>query len=119
MHKNCRAYVCEANRDGMVIETLEGRPFLALNDTQTTSYTLGNLVAEVERLRGMGIDRFRLSLHDVDMVAVAEVFRAVLDGRRTGRQALERLSELVTLAPFSNGFYHGREGAAWIGTDEL
>ncbi len=43
----------------------------------------------------------------------------VLDGRRTGRQALERLSELVTLAPFSNGFTHGREGAAWIGTDEI
>lgn len=119
LHKNSCAYVCEADLDGMVIETLEGRPFLALNGTQTMSYTLGNLVTEVERLRGMGIDRFRLSPHDVDMVAVAKEFRAVLDGRRTSRQALERLSELVTLAPFSNGFYHGREGAAWIGTDEL
>ena len=33
--------------------------------------------------------------------------------------ALARLSELAAFAPFSNGFYRGREGTAPIGADPL
>jgi hypothetical protein len=63
----------------------------------------------------MGVRRFRLSPHHLDMVAVAETFRAVLDGRMAGADAHVRLAELAPFAPFANGFFHGREGAAQIG----
>jgi collagenase-like PrtC family protease len=115
LHKNNCQYVCEADRDGMVLDTLDGQPFLAINGTQTLSYTIGNLITELPALRAMGIQRFRLSPQDIDMVAVAETYRAVLDGRLEAGAALERLSELADFAPFSNGFYHGKEGARKIG----
>ncbi len=117
LHKSNCQYVCEADRDGLDLETLDGRPFLAINGVQTLSYTIGNLVAELDGLRDMGIRRFRLSPQDVDMVAVAEAYRAVLDGRLGAGAALARLSELAAFAPFSDGFYRGREGAAPIEAD--
>ncbi len=117
LHKNNCQYICEADRDGMGLETLDGMPFLAVNGTQTLSYTVGNLIGEVDELRAMGIHRFRLSPHGVDLVAVAEAFRAVLDRRWTAREGLRRLAELVPFAPFSNGFYHACEGAALVAPD--
>ncbi len=119
LHKNNCQYVCEADRDGMVLDTLDGRPFLAINGTQTLSHKIGNLVAELPALRAMGIERFRLSPQDLDMVAVAATYRAVLDGDLEAAAALERLAVLAAFAPFSNGFYHGVEGAARIGADPL
>ena len=119
LHRNNCQYVCEADRDGMDLDTLDGRPFLAVNGTQTLSFGVGNLVGELAALRAMGIDRFRLSPQDVDMVAVAEAFRAVLDGRLEPDAALERLAGLAAFAPFVNGFYRGVEGATPIGADPL
>jgi collagenase-like PrtC family protease len=119
LHRNNCQYVCEADRDGMVLETLDGDPFLAVNGTQTLSFGIGNLIGELAALRAMGIGRFRLSPQDLDMVAVAETFRAVLDGRLAPDAALERLAGLAAFAPFVNGFYRGVEGATPIGADLL
>ncbi len=113
----CR-YVCAEDRDGLALETLDGRGFLAVNGTQTLSHTVVNLAGEIGELRGLGIDCYRLWPHDVDMVGVARIFRDVLDGREDGPGARARLGELVDLAPFSNGFFHGREGAALVTSDE-
>ncbi len=74
-------------------------------------------MAELDGLRDMGIRCFRLSPQDVDMVAVAVAYRAVLDGRLDAGAALARLAELAAVAPFSTGFDRGREGAALIGAD--
>ncbi len=117
LHKNSCQYVCEADPDGMALETLDGRPFLAVNGVQTLSHGIGNLIAELDALGGMGIRRFRLSPHGVDMVAVAETFRARLDGRMDAAEGEARLAELVPFAPFCDGFYHGREGAARVGPE--
>ena len=53
------------------------------------------------------------------MVAVAEAFRAVLDGRLEPDAALERLAGLATFAPFVDGYYRGAEGARRVGADPL
>jgi collagenase-like PrtC family protease len=119
LHRHDCQYVCESDRDGMTVETLDGRPFLAINGTQTLSYAIGSLIDELDTLRAAGIRCFRLSPHAVDMVAVAETFRAVLDGRSEPRDANERLAGLAGFAPFANGFYHGREGVALVGGDAL
>ncbi len=56
-HKGNCQYVCSDDPDGPVVETLDGRPFLAVNGIQTMSYTYCNLAGELEALSGMGVRR--------------------------------------------------------------
>jgi collagenase-like PrtC family protease len=114
-NKDSCQYVCGEDPDGMVVETIDGQPFLAVNGIQSLSYTFGNLIGELAALSAMGIGRFRLSPHDTDMVAVASRFRDVIDGRAEPGAALEDLAALVPQGSFSNGFYHGIEGTAAAG----
>jgi len=62
----------------------------------------------------MGVGHFRLSPQDTDMIAVARLFRAVLDGEMEAEAAEEKLAELVPAMPFANGFYYGEEGMAFL-----
>ncbi len=117
--KNTCDFVCALDADGIAVETLDEQPFLAINGTQTLSHAIGSLAGELPDLVAMGVARFRLSPHRLDMVAVAETFRAVLDGRLAGEEANARLAELAPFAPFANGFFHGREGAAQVGSGEV
>ncbi len=94
----------------MDVETLDGEPLFVVNGTQTLSYTYCNLVGELEALIAAGIGRFRLAAQDIDMVAVARIFRQVLDGREEPQAGFHRLGDLAGPIPFSNGFYYGREG---------
>jgi collagenase-like PrtC family protease len=114
LHKDGCQYVCAEDRDGMNVETLDGEAFLCVNGTQTLSHTNSNLIGELAELQAMGITAFRLWPHDIDMVAVAEVFRTVLDGKQGADEGRRRLRTLAGFAPFSNGFYHGREGVALV-----
>jgi len=110
-------YVCADDADGMVIDTLEAEPFLAVNGTQTLSFSYLNLSAELAMLRSMGVHRFRLSPQDVDMVAVATVFDALLNDRLDADEADDKLHALCADTPFSNGFFHAREGRIFIGQE--
>lgn len=109
---SCR-FVCEEDPDGMELKTLEGRRFLAVNGVQTLSYECLNLVNELPELGAMGVSRFRLWPHTCDMVAVAAIFRAVLDGEVTADEAAARLEAVRLPVPFANGFYHGMPGRGW------
>lgn len=111
---NC-LYACGDDADGMELRTLDGEPFLTVNGTQTMSHSYCNLSAEMGEMRAAGVTHFRLSPHDTDMVDVARVYRDVLDGRFDAAEADARLADLVPNAPFSNGFYHGVEGSAFVG----
>ncbi|MCC3306754.1 ubiquinone anaerobic biosynthesis protein UbiV [Sneathiella sp. HT1-7] len=103
-------YVCELNPDGMDVRTLDGTPFLAVNGTQTMSYTMNSLLGELDHLKEVGITHFRLWPHDMDMVEVAHLFRNVLDNPEDSKKSLGLLQEIVTIAPLSNGFFHSTEG---------
>ncbi len=107
-------YVCAEDPDGMAVDTVDDQPFLAVNGTQTMSYHYLDLLAELTHLRRMGVGRFRLWPQNVDMVATAELFRAVLDGAMAPDDASIRLSDLCPDAEFANGYVHGREGHALI-----
>ncbi|MCK6451972.1 MAG: U32 family peptidase [Alphaproteobacteria bacterium] len=109
---SCR-YVCANDADGMEVQTLDGEPFLAVNGTQTLSFRYLNLVGELAALRAIGVGRFRLSPHALDMVAVARIFRDVLDGALEAGQAQERLRTVAPAAVFADGFFRGRPGADW------
>ncbi len=112
LHKDGCRYVCGEDPDGLDLETLDGEPFLAVNGTQTMTYTVCNLIGALGELSDLGIGGFRLWPQAVDMVAVAETFRAVLDGREDPEAAVPRLEEIAGIAPFAAGFYEGREDAA-------
>lgn len=110
LHKDGCQYVCADDPDGMTVDTMDGKPFLAVNGTQTMSYHYLNLLSEVKDLAARGVARFRLSPHSCDMAAVARLFRDVLDGRLEGEEAGNRLQKLTPDAAFSNGYVHGRPG---------
>lgn len=119
---NCQ-FVCEEDPDGMVLETLRGDPFLAINGIQTLSHTCLNLMHELPEMQEMGIGAFRLSPHSHDMVETAGLFQSVLNGELSASEATARLGELGlnrrgggagTSFPFCNGFYHGRPGYEWV-----
>lgn len=114
LHKDGCQYVCAEDKDGMDVETLDGEAFLSVNGTQTLSHTISNLIGELDELQQMGINAFRLWPHSSDMVAVTEVFRNVLNGDKTADEGRQRLEELADFAPFSNGFYYGKEGVSQL-----
>ena len=114
LHKDNCQFVCGDDPDGLVVNTLERESFLAVSGPHILSYTFVNLVRELQALCDMGVRWFRLSPHAIDMVAVARQFREVLDGREEPEAGDEHLSELVPIAPFSNGFYYGKEGVALV-----
>lgn len=110
---NCR-FVCEKDPDGLAVTTLDGEAFLAMNGVQTMSHTCTNLLGEAEDLAAAGVSALRLSPQRCDMVAVARIFRDVIDGRREHEEATRALSQVYPDVPFSNGFVHGQPGAAFI-----
>lgn len=111
--KDSCQFVCDQDPDGMVLQTLEDKPFLTVNGIQTMSHDYLNLAGELPALQAMGVSRFRLSPHSCDMVAVAEIFRAALDRLIDAEEANTRLEALQLGAPFSNGFFHGKPGYRW------
>jgi collagenase-like PrtC family protease len=117
LHKDNCQFVCAEDPDGMDLETLDGEPFLTVNGTQTLSYTCNNLLEELGDMQKMGISHFRLSPHDMDMVAVAQVFRDVLDSNVTAREGLDKLEHLAGDMPFANGYYHDKEGGAMVAAE--
>ncbi len=113
--KDSCCYVCAEDVDGMEVLTLDGEPFLAVNGTQTLSHSCVNLAREIPDLLEIGVRYLRLSPQDIDMVAAAELFRGLADGRIDAQVALAALGELAGHLPFSNGFYHASEGRRAVG----
>jgi len=110
---NCR-FVCEKDPDGLPVTTLDGEPFLAMNGVQTMSHACANLLGEVGDLAASGVGALRLSPQRCDMVAVACVFRDVIDGRLTRDDGMHELSRIYPDVPFANGFVHGQPGAVFV-----
>ena len=113
---NCQ-FVCGQDPDGLLLKTLDGADFLTVNGVQTLSYTCTNLLGDADALSKAGVGSFRLSPQDCDMVEVARVFRAVLDGSEDIESGMQRLTLLYPGVPFSNGFLHGEAGLSFVAPD--
>ncbi len=111
-------FVCEEDPDGLDLETMDGKKFLTINGIQTLSQSCLNLMQELPEMVAMGVDKFRLSPHDHDMVKVAELFRSVLDKNIDASEAIILLEEIGLNAPFSNGFYQKEDGCRWINKEK-
>ncbi|THV20170.1 ubiquinone anaerobic biosynthesis protein UbiV [Peteryoungia ipomoeae] len=110
---NCQ-FVCGEEPDGLPIRTLDRQSFLVLNGVQTMSHTCQLLLNELKDLQEAGVNAFRLSPQDCDMVRIASIFQETLSGRMETDEAAARIGHCYPGATFSNGFYHAREGAAWV-----
>ncbi len=109
----CR-YVCGLDAEGMPVDTLDGAAFLRVNGTQTQADALTLLVREVPELLAAGVGCLRLSPQDIDMVAAGRVYADLLAGRLDVPAAEDALFDLLDGRDAANGFYHGRDGAAWV-----
>ncbi len=106
---NCQ-FVCEEDPDGMPLRTRDDSPILRINGIQTQSESYVGLLPESPGLVADGVTHLRLMPQCVDMVAVARVFRGVIDGQTPVADANARLDALVGDTGLSNGFYHGAAG---------
>ena len=106
-------YACADDPDGLPVDTLDDQPFLAVNGVQTLSHAYACLAGELPALTVAGVQGFRLLPQDVDMVAVAQVFRELLDGRTETGAAIDRVEALCGDVPLANGYQHDAPGAAW------
>jgi collagenase-like PrtC family protease len=114
LHKDGCRFVCDEDADGMPVETLDAQGFLCINGTQTLSHACHALLRELPDLVTRGVGRFRLSPHACDMVAVARLYRDLLDGALASAEAEARLRRLVPAMPLANGYVHGVEGFRWV-----
>lgn len=114
LQKSGCEFVCGDDADGMVVETLDHKPFLTVNGTQTQSYTCLSLIHELGALQDLGVSAFRLHPQAINMAAVAGIFRGVLDGGLSPDEASVFLEGHWTDSPFSNGFVKGVEGVKMV-----
>ena len=112
--KDSCQFVCDQDPDGAIVETLDGEPFLVVNGIQTLSHTFCNLLMDVSDLVNIGVSSLRLSPHTCDMVAIAGLFRDVLDGRLDAEEAFQRSRDACSSATFANGFIHATAGALYV-----
>ncbi len=110
---HCRL-ACAADADGLSIETMDGQPILAVNGTSVLSQGYVLLLDEMLALQKQGVSYFRLMPHTQDMVQIATLFRAVLDGKESPDSAQEKLRLIVPNVPFINGFMHTAAGMRWV-----
>lgn len=111
--KDSCQFVCGNDLDGMELKTLSGKPFLCINGIETMSYNCLNLAQEIPDLVKAGVGALRLSPHSHDMVETSRLFRRLIAGNIEAAETVHRLSEISGF-PFSNGFYHKKEGFRWV-----
>ncbi len=106
-------FVCGEDPSGMAVTTLDGQDFLRVNGTQTLSEAILTVASEVSSLVDAGVGALRLMPEDLDMVAVARLYRDLLDGAVTPAEAEEGLKGLLEGRRRANGYLLGAPGDAW------
>jgi collagenase-like PrtC family protease len=114
LHKDACQFVCGQDADGLKVDQLDGEPLFSVNGTQTLSHGYLVMFDMLALLQAAGVTHFRLSPQAVDMVEVARLHRAVLNGAMHPAEALETLQAGMAPTEFVNGYVHGKAGMAWV-----
>lgn len=102
-------YACLDFPDGMLLETRESKPFLAVNGIQTLSAGVYCLAEEIGQLREAGAELLRISPQAANTVEALRVLRAACDGALSGFDARKALAALAP-GRLWNGFWHAQPG---------
>ncbi|MFC5384541.1 U32 family peptidase [Aquamicrobium segne] len=111
LHKDSCQFTCEQDLDGLAVDTLDDQSFLAINGVQTLSAEVHAALFTSQALIRHGVRRLRLSPHDCNMVEVARIYRALLDGALSPEDARFQLSCLDLPGRLVDGYAHGKAGA--------
>jgi collagenase-like PrtC family protease len=109
---NCR-FVCDQDPDGLDVFTLDNEPFLTMNGVQTLAHACTCVLSDIPDLAAAGVRALRLSPQQCDMVAVAKLYRDVIDAKRSATEAAAALSKLYQV-PFANGFLYSKPGSTYV-----
>jgi collagenase-like PrtC family protease len=115
LQKDDCQFKCLDHPDGLTLRSREGEDFLTLNGIQTQSAKVMNLAHRLDELRSTGVDVLRLSPQARLMDRVVEVFRALVDGDISARDASQRLDRVMPGNP-CDGYWRGEAGMAYQGT---
>lgn len=108
--KDACQFVCENDPDGLDVNTMDGRSFLAVNGVQTLGHAVTAAINQVSDLRAAGVASLRLSPHTCDMVRVATVFRDLADKRIDTAEARYFLGQLPLPGRLADGYLRGQPG---------
>lgn len=108
---DCRE-ACLDYPDGLVLDTQDDNRFLALNGIQTQSARTLNLLADLPRLRALGVDILRISPQALHMGEIIELFHRALTGQLDPAEASARLEPLMPSGP-CDGYWRGQAGMQW------
>jgi collagenase-like PrtC family protease len=111
---NCQ-FACEDDPDGLDVQTLDGRPFLAMNGVQTLSDTHASAAYQIAALREAGVSALRLSPQSTGFAAVCGLYRQLLDETIDADAMTDALREITAGVRLSDGFLTGARGADWSG----
>jgi collagenase-like PrtC family protease len=109
--KDSCQFVCDRDPDGMEVQTIGGRPFLAVNGVQTLGHAVTAVTRQVDALRRAGVVSLRLSPQACDMVEVARIFGDLAGARIDCDEATATLSSMPLPGPLSDGYLRGMAGA--------
>jgi collagenase-like PrtC family protease len=108
---------CMDYPDGLRLTTREGQDFLVLNGIQTQSAGVYNLIAELEVMRGMGVDGVRISPQAFHTPRIVKLFRECLDGSLPSVAALQQMKKLMP-GEAVDGYWHGKPGIEALAREE-
>lgn len=104
---------CVDHADGMLLQTQEGEPFLALNGLQTQSAGVQCLLGWRSALVDAGVRRLRLSPIAQHFERVIDVFHRVFNEGAEASAGIEALVGLGLPGAPVDGYAHRRAGREW------
>ncbi len=112
---NCQ-YRCLDYPDGLNLKAQDGTSFLVLNGIQTQSSYTFNLLAEIGRMRELGVDVIRISPQAQHTDRVVQMFHRTMVGEG---DLAEAATELESLLPTGScdGYWHGDAGMSARGEE--
>jgi collagenase-like PrtC family protease len=102
-------FSCLEHADGLSLRTRENENFLVLNGTQTQSSRVCNLLAELDQMRGLGVDVVRVSPQSQHTEDIVALFHSVLHQQTEPSQALQAIQSMMP-DQACNGYWYGKPG---------
>ena len=110
LNKDECGFRCIEHPDGLLLDTGEGRPFLALNGIQTQSAAQHCLIGDAPALRTAGVRRARLSPTSRYFGHVIALFDDVFNNAADAHEAAAVLHAQSLPGGLVNGYAHHRPG---------
>jgi collagenase-like PrtC family protease len=110
----CR-FRCLDYPDGLLLSTRESDSFLVLNGIQTQSARTLNLLGQLDELKRLRVDVFRISPQYQHTAEIIELFRGCLNDGQSMADCQADLNKLMPVGP-CDGYWYGRPGMESHGT---